>query len=388
MSYSLAQYDSFLSIYICLLATVPCVILGLLGKRSKIVNLVISVAMVTSILGLQTIQMLQLFLFLAWELILIFFFYCFRKKCASDLIYYIVFALSLLPIFIVRIAGAAHLFDSYSGFVGLSYISFKIWQILMEIHDGGIQKLSFLDVLSDFLFFPSYSSGPIIRYREFQEECCKPIERSIYLAEYLIPGGKKIILGLFYKFSVAFFINTYFLEKLPEGTAIGTVILYAYGYTLYLFFDFAGYSMIAIGYGALMGIKLPENFNKPFLARNMKEFWGRWHMSLSNWFNDYVFGRFVLNNIRNGLFKNTKSAARWAYMFSMTTMGLWHGFSLHYLVYGLYEGALLVVTDIYVRSKLYRKIKKKKWFDWVSRVVCFQFIALGMLIFSGHFWTK
>lgn len=95
MSYSLAQYDSFLSIYICLLATVPCVILGLLGKRSKIVNLVISVAMVTSILGLQIIQMLQLFLFLAWELILIFFFYCFRKKCASKLVYYIVFALSM-----------------------------------------------------------------------------------------------------------------------------------------------------------------------------------------------------------------------------------------------------------------------------------------------------
>ena len=72
----------------------------------------------------------------------------------------------------------------------------------------------------------------------------------------------------------------------------------------------------------------------------------------------------------------------------MTTMGLWHGFSLHYLVYGLYEGAILVVTDLYVRSKLYRKVKKKKWFDWVSRAICFQFIALGMLIFSGHFWAK
>ena len=131
MSYSLAQYDSFLSIYICLVATVPCVILGLWGKRSKIVNLGISIVMVATILGLQTIQMLQLFLFLAWELILIFFFYCFRKKCVSDLVYYIVFALSILPIFFVRMAGAIHFFDSYIGFVGLSYISFKIWQILM-----------------------------------------------------------------------------------------------------------------------------------------------------------------------------------------------------------------------------------------------------------------
>ena len=388
MMSSLAQYDSFLSIYICLLATIPCVTLGLLGKRSKVVNLVVSAVMVITILGLQTFQMLQFLLFLIWELLLIYLYYGFRKRCSSDLMYYIVLALSILPIFIIRMAGALHFYDSYLGFVGLSYICFKIWQILLEIHDGSIEKLSFGDVLGNFLFFPSYSSGPIMRYQEFQNECQKALDRRIYVAEYLLPGAKKIILGLFYKYAIAFFINTYFLEKLPEGAAVGTVILYAYGYTLYLFFDFAGYSMIAIGYGTLMGIKLPENFNKPFLARNMKEFWGRWHMSLSNWFNDYVFGRFVLNNVRNGLFKNAKIAARWAYMFSMTTMGLWHGFSLHYLVYGLYEGAILVVTDLYVRSKLYRKVKKKKWFDWVSRVICFQFIALGMLIFSGHFWAK
>lgn len=248
MMSSLAQYDSFLSIYICLLATIPCVILGLLGKRSKVVNLVVSAVMVITILGLQTFQMLQFLLFLIWELLLIYLYYGFRKRCSSDLMYYIVLALSILPIFIIRMAGALHFYDSYLGFVGLSYICFKIWQILLEIHDGSIEKLSFGDVLGNFLFFPSYSSGPIMRYQEFQNECQKALDRRIYVAEYLLPGAKKIILGLFYKYAIAFFINTYFLEKLPEGAAVGTVILYAYGYTLYLFFDFAGYSMIAIGY--------------------------------------------------------------------------------------------------------------------------------------------
>lgn len=124
MMSSLAQYDSFLSIYICLLATIPCVILGLLGKRSKVVNLVVSAVMVITILGLQTFQMLQFLLFLIWELLLIYLYYGFRKRCSSDLMYYIVLALSILPIFIIRMAGALHFYDLYLGFVGLSYICF------------------------------------------------------------------------------------------------------------------------------------------------------------------------------------------------------------------------------------------------------------------------
>ncbi len=108
-------------------------------------------------------------------------------------------------------------------------------------------------------------------------------------------------------------------------------------------------------------------------------------MSLSTWFNDYVFGRFVLNNVRNGLFKSTKTASRWAYLFTMTTMGLWHGFSLHYLIYGVYEGILLVITDYWVKSKRYRSFKKKKYYQAVCITVCFQFIAFGMLLFSGKY---
>lgn len=220
MMSSLAQYDSFLSIYICLLATIPCVILGLLGKRSKVVNLVVSAVMVITILGLQTFQMLQFLLFLIWELLLIYLYYGFRKRCSSDLMYYIVLALSILPIFIIRMAGALHFYDSYLGFVGLSYICFKIWQILLEIHDGSIEKLSFGDVLGNFLFFPSYSSGPIMRYQEFQNECQKALDRRIYVAEYLLPGAKKIILGLFYKYAIAFFYQ-YLLSGKTAGRGGG-----------------------------------------------------------------------------------------------------------------------------------------------------------------------
>lgn len=149
------------------------------------------------------------------------------------------------------------------------------------------------------------------------------------------------------------------IAKLPShASSIGTTILYMYAYTLYLFFDFAGYSNFAIGTSYILGVKAPENFNKPFLAHNMKEFWDRWHISLSKWFGDYLFSRFVLNTLRNGTFKSKKVAVRCGYMLTMLVMGLWHGTYVFYLVYGLYQGLMLVFTDVYVKSKTYRKFKK------------------------------
>ena len=129
-----------------------------------------------------------------------------------------------------------------------------------------------------------------------------------------------------------------------------------YAYTLYLFFDFAGYSNFAIGTGRLLGIKVPENFNKPFLSHHMKEFWDRWHISLSKWFGDYLFSRIVLNTLRGGVFKSKKAAVRCAYMVTMTVMGIWHGFYWHYILYGIYQGIMLVLTDIYLKSKTFRKL--------------------------------
>lgn len=383
---SIAQYDSLFSLYVCLLATLPCVVLGCLGRKSKILNLGISILVLVSIVGIHTIQFLELLAFFVGEIVLIYFYLAFRKRSTSELIYYLVFFLSLLPILLVRSApffsGHANLF----GFVGLSYMCFKVWQILMEVHDGKIENISMIDLLGCLLFFPSFSSGPIARFQEFQQESELPFSRTAYLTKYVIPGFRRIFTGLFYKMAVAFFIHFYVMSRISDVFSWTNMILYMYTYTFYLFFDFVGYTSIAIGFGYLLGIRLPENFNRPFLARNMKEFWARWHMSLSRWFNDYVFSRFVLNTVRNGFFKNTKAAARWGYLFSMTLMGLWHGFTWHYITYGMYEGILLVLTDIYVRSSLHRRAKKKIYFDRLSRLVCFQCVAFGMLLFSGKYF--
>ena len=316
---------------------------------------------------------------------LIYGYYYIAKRTTSVLIYFVVLALSMLPIFVVKLA--VYTPYSYIGFIGISYISFRIWQIIIEIRDGHIKSLNFFDTLYFITFFPTLSSGPIDRYDQFIDNINQSIPRKVYVSEYVWIGFAKILRGIVYKFGFAFLINKYIILALPEEHTFLTTLIYMYAYTLYLFFDFAGYSNLAIGSGYILGIKVRENFNKPFLAHNMKEFWERWHISLSTWLGDYVFKRFVLNNIRNGLFKSKKYAARTGNIVTMLVMGIWHGPYLFYIVYGLYQGVALVFTDIYLKSKVYKKFKTKPYYDFVSRIVCFQVIAFGMLLFSGYLFA-
>ena len=379
------QYETMLSLYLTVIALVPCIIMRLFGKKSKLLDLIISILFIASFLGIHSIRILEFVAFILFETLLIFGFKAFRKRSSSELVYYIVFILSMCPLLWVRLSALDPVVSPIVGFAGISYMCFKIWQLLFEIHDAKIEKLSVVDVLLFLVFFPSFTSGPIARYEKFVDDYDRKVPRASYFTDYFTVGIKKVLLGVFYKFALSFFINEFVIRKIPDTGSIWQIIIYAYAYTVYLFFDFAGYSNIAVGFGYLMGVRLPENFNKPFLACNMKEFWARWHMSLSSWFTDYVYGRFVLNNVRNGLFSSTKTASRWAYLFTMTAMGLWHGFTLHYLIYGVYEGILLVITDYWVKSKKYREFRKKKYYKPVCMIACFQFIAFGMLLFSGKY---
>ena len=375
------QYNSIFSIYVYLMLVLPVVILALCEKKSKILNMCISAVMIILLFGIDSLQMWEFLAFLVLVLGIIFSFYFFRKHSSSEMMYFMLMLLAIMPLAIVKIEGKSE-YASYLGFAGMSYISFKVWELLIQIHDGKIETLKLQDVVGFLIFAPSFSSGPIGRYQSFLEESEKKVCREEYIEKYLLPGIKKIALGMTYKFALAFMISEYVMARY-EHLSVKGAIAYMYAYTLYLFFDFAGYSLMAVGTGYLMGIRLPDNFNKPFLARNMKEFWERWHISLSTWFNDFVFSRFVLNNTRNGLFKSPKKAARWAYLVTMLVMGFWHGLYFHYILYGLYQGVLLVLTDIWVKSKTYRKVKKMKYYNGVSRVICFHMIAFGMLIFSG-----
>ena len=179
------------------------------------------------------------------------------------------------------------------------------------------------------------------------------------------------------------------MNKIPKDVNLLNSINYMYAYSLFLFFDFAGYSAFAIGTSYFLGIKTPENFNMPFLSKSMKEFWNRWHISLSKWFGDYIYSRFVLNSMRKKRFKSRIYASHAGQLITMFIMGVWHGLTPYYIIYGLYQGVALILTDIYERrSKFYKKHKKEKWFQYMQVVITFNVVCFGLLIFSGYLFGK
>lgn len=379
----LTQYGDYLYLYILFLTFIPAIILRLKGFNARYYGIISSLGMIILIMGNSL--GLKLFLaFLALEIIIVYLYLAIRKKTDNKYLYWMFLFLSMTPVISTKIAGVTP-YASYIGFIGLSYLNFKIIQVIIEIYDGRIERINFITFIYFIIFFPTLSSGPIDRWKRFEEDINRKLETKEYINDYLILGIKKIFMGVAYKFILAYLIDTYWLLEIPTNVTISNSINYMYAYTMYLFFDFAGYSLFAVGTSYIFGIKTPDNFNKPFLSKDMKEFWTRWHISLSRWFGDYIFSRFVLNSMRKKRFKNRFVASNVAQIITMFIMGLWHGLTLHYIVYGLYQGTALVLTDIYQRkSKYYKDHKKKKWFNWMQVVITFHIVCFGMLIFSGY----
>ncbi|MDO5515965.1 MAG: D-alanyl-lipoteichoic acid biosynthesis protein DltB [Clostridium sp.] len=380
---NLTQYGDYFYLYMLLIALIPVIILGCFGRKTKYYGILLSIAMNFLLVG-RGLGLKFLIVFLLGETILVYMYLYIRRKTDSKYIYLICLFLSMVPVITAKLS-TAFSSDSALGFVGLSYLNFRVIAMIIEIYDGKIKDIDFFTYLYFILFFPTFSSGPIDRWTRFKNDLNTKFEKNEYLNEYLIPGVKKIVIAVLYKFVIAYLIHTYWMKLIPTDKAAFNIINYMYAYTMYLFFDFAGYSLFAIGTGYIMGIKVPENFNKPFMSKDMKEFWTRWHISLSRWFGDYIFSRFVLNSMRKKRFKSRFTASHTAQILTMFIMGMWHGLTPYYILYGLYQGMALVLTDIYQRkSKYYKKHKREKWFNCIQIVVTFHIICFGMLLFSGY----
>lgn len=378
----LAQYGDYLYLYILLLSFIPAIVLGVKEKNIKPYGVLVSIFMVGLIIGTGKYNLILFIMFIIGEFIVVYGYLFIRKKTDNKIIYYLVLLSSMLPVIITK----ASVFVSFGpiGFIGLSYLNFKAIQMIIEIYDGAIKEVKFSTLVYFLLFFPTLSSGPIDRFRRFEEDLDKKIDKNEYLDDYLYIGLRKIIIGLGYKFVIAYIINTMWMSKIPADITFINGLNYMYAYSLYLFFDFAGYSSFAVGTSYVLGIKTPDNFNKPFLSKDMKEFWTRWHISLSKWFGDYLYSRIVLNSMRKKRFKSRFTASHVAQMITMFVMGIWHGLSLFYIIYGLYQGGVLVATDIIQRKwKFYKKHKKEKWFQYTQIVINFNVACFGLFLFSG-----
>lgn len=379
----LIQYGDYFYLYVLMISLIPAIILGILEKPIKYYGAFLSVLMVIAIMGIG-----KLFpLFLVGQIVLIKGYYAIRKKTDNKYIYFLALFCSMLPLIISKLSGLTQTINL--GFIGLSYLNFKAIQMIIEIYDGAIDEVNILKTLYFFIFFPTLSSGPVDRSRRFNKDLEEKILRKEYINNYLEDGIKHIIRGIVYKFVLADLINSLWMTKIPTDITFVNSINYMYAYSLYLFFDFAGYSDFAVGASYILGIRAPENFNKPFLSKSMKEFWNRWHISLSRWFGDYIYSRFILNSLRKKRFKNRIIASHVGQILTMFIMGCWHGLKWFYIMYGLYQGLALVLTDIYERrSKFYKAHKKEKWFQYVQIVVTFHIACFGLLLFSGYLFDK
>lgn len=169
-----------------------------------------------------------------------------------------------------------------------------------------------------------------------------------------------------------------FLEELWKQV----VTCYAYG--LYLFFDFAGYSMMAMGVGYCLGVRVPRNFRAPFLAEDLQDFWNRWHITLSAWLRDFVFMRLSRWLMRRHLVKGRLRTAQVALVADMLLMGLWHGVTPDYVAYGLYHGVLMAATEGFHKTAFFRAHKGQVWFRLVSWAITMQLVFFGFALFSGQ----
>lgn len=365
-----------------IIALIPAIILGIRQKKIKKYTIILTIFFILLIIGNDLEQLVYLLLYGFIELHVVKVYCLLRKKFGKNkTAYFHSIILAILPLLIYKIANKFG--SNIFGFIGISYLTFKTVQIVIETYDGLIEKVNTIDFLEFLFFFPTLSSGPIDRSKRFKEDINKTYTRKEYL-ELLGIGIQKICLGILYKFVLSGIFNTLLMQVADRYKPM-YIIAYAYIYGFYMFFDFAGYSLMAVGTSYILGIKTPDNFDKPFISIDIKDFWNRWHITLSHWFRDFVFTRFMMNAIKNKRFNSRLTAAFVGFMVNMVVMGLWYGFTWYYVLYGVYHGLLLGITEIYQKkSKFYKKYKNNKIYKLCSWFITINLVMFGFLIFSGH----
>jgi membrane protein involved in D-alanine export len=383
---------------ILLVALLPLIIGLLRGRRHRNYETFVSLVFIVLIFaGGKWHEGVALIGYVLWQLLLVMGYARYRHKANSTGAYWGVILASIAPLVVVKITPVFAPQPSLLGFLGISYLTFKSVQTLLELRDGTLKQVDPLFFLRFLLFLPTISSGPIDRYRRFAKDYNNVPTRAHYL-ELLQSAVHKLFLGFAYKFVIGYFLGTLLLPKvahiaimhrhLTGGLGISwALVAYMYVYSLYLFFDFAGYSLFAVSLSQFMGIDTPQNFNQPFRAKNIKDFWNRWHMSLSFWFRDFIFMRVTFALMKKRVFKNRVHVAQTAYLINFLVMGFWHGVTWYYIVYGLFHAVAIIVNDMWLRYKKRHHLPHNRATTALAIFITFNVVCFSFLIFSGFLNT-
>ena len=270
--------------------------------------------------------------------------------------------------------------------LGFSYVSFRLMHTVIDRKAGRLPAVTLAEYVNYVIFFPAFSAGPIDRLERFIRNLNQPtvLEQADW-----VDAGTRLFWGLFKKFIIADALAWIALnEKFAlDVRSTGWMWVLLYAYSLRIYFDFSGYTDIAIGLGKLLGVQLPENFDAPYLKPNLTQFWNSWHMTLTQWFRSYFF-----NPLTRFMRSSKMSLPMWLMVFiaqlaTMILIGLWHGVTLGFFLWGMWHGVGLFLQN---RWSEWMRTHTPAWgvTPWGANVLrysgvflTFHFVTLGWLFF-------
>ncbi len=278
--------------------------------------------------------------------------------------------------------------------VGLSYILFRVLHLVIDVAEGALALPGPIAYLNYVFFFLVFVSGPIQRFEEFAAQAGAPA-RSLEPVEVNAIAGR-IVRGYFLVVIIstaAFDLQAaglpHLYHVLQAGFGFDTLRFYSFcalTYLIYLYANFAGYMDIVIGVGLLAGFHLPENFNQPLASANFLEFWSRWHITLSNWFKFYLFNPLLkFGMARWGRAASPLTLGAVAFFITFFVMGMWHGTTLTYIVYGVTLGFGIALNYVWQNwmgkvfgKKRYKKIAGGRWYYQLSRAATVSYFCIAI----------
>ncbi len=281
--------------------------------------------------------------------------------------------------------------SKFVGFIGASYFTFKFWHYLFEVYSRRLKPIKLKELLLYIFFFPTYVAGPIERVDHFIKNTQKPVKLNFGT---IFTSIERILLGLFKKLVIAELCasQTSLIYSSAETASASVLWLAAYLYSIQIYADFSGYTDIAIGVSGLFGYDIIENFNKPYLQKNISSFWKSWHISLTNWLMEYIF--LPIRTILPKFIRNDLLAGVLARIINMVVCGIWHGATNNFVIWGLYHGIGLSVYRIYsqilksmVRPERLESIKNNKLLKLSSVLLTFHFVTIGWVYFANDIST-
>jgi alginate O-acetyltransferase complex protein AlgI len=268
--------------------------------------------------------------------------------------------------------------------LGFSYVAFRLIHALRDRLSGRLPDLSLGEFITYIIFFPAFTAGPIDRVQRFTQDLrrLEPLDIST--------GGQRILLGVFKKFALAdslalIALNAAHVDQVKSGLWLW-VLLYAYALRLY--FDFSGYTDIALGLGKLMGFNLPENFERPYLKPNLTAFWNSWHITLAQWFRAYFF-----NPLTRAMRSGQRKYPLWLVVLAgqlgtMLLIGLWHGITWNFAAWGLWHGLGLFIHGRWTEATRSRlaplaaRPRLQRPLSLAGTLLTFHFVVLGWVWFA------